>query len=79
MKQVILNIITLHKQLNDNINIIINNDIKIKYLKNQIFKLKGFITKKQKIFFNNIELKDDDYIKCNHITNLDIILCTIIE
>jgi len=79
MKSLLLNIITIHKELNDKINIIIEKEIKVKNLKNKIFKLKGFIEKKKKIFLNNFELKDEDYIKPNYITQFDIILCTIIE
>lgn len=74
-----LNIITSYKELNDNINIIIDKEITVKNLKDKIFKLKGFITKKQKIFLNNFELKDEEYIKQSCITQFDIILCTVIE
>jgi len=45
MKSLLLNIITIHKELNDKINIIIEKEIKVKNLKNKIFKLKGFIEK----------------------------------
>ena len=79
MKSIPFNIITIYKGLNDKINIIIDKEITVKMLKDKIFKLKGFITKKQKIFFNNFELKDEEYIKPNYITQFDIILCTVIE
>ena len=79
MKPVSLNIITIYKELNDKINIIVDKEMTIKLLKDKIFKLKGFIAKKQKIFLNNFELKDEEYIQPNCITQFDIILCTIIE
>lgn len=78
MKLISLNIITIHKELNDKINIIIDKEMTVKMLKDKIFKLKGFIIKKQKIFLNNFELKDEEYIKPTCITQFDIILCTIL-
>ena len=72
---------------NKNLKIILNNEIlnlnninitdNIESIKKKIYKLKGINIKKQKLFFNNIELKDNIKIQELNIDFFDIILSTI--
>lgn len=72
---------------NINLKIILNNEIinianinstdTVDSIKKNISKLKGIDIKKQKLFFNNVELKDNLKIRELNIDFLDIVLCTI--
>lgn len=72
---------------NNNLKIILNNEIinieninsthTVNFIKKNIYKLKGIDIKKQKLFLNNVELKDNLKIRELNIDFLDIILCTI--
>lgn len=61
--------------------IILNIDPKytIKMIKDDLHKITGYIVKKQKLFFNNIELKDDKDINFYNIKIEDILFSTIID
>lgn len=73
---------------NINLKIILNNEIinivninstdTVDSIKNNITKLKGIDIKKQKLFLNNVELKNNTKIRELNIDFLDIVLCTIL-
>jgi hypothetical protein len=74
MKNIDLNIKLNNQILNiPNINITDN----IEFVKKQIFKLNGIQIKKQKLFLNNIELKNNTKIKELNINFIDMIICTV--
>jgi len=67
------------KNHNDYIKMTIDSNDKIKQIKKELLKIKGFMIKKQKIFFNHHELEDEIKIKNYKITEIDILVCTIMD